>query len=81
MEVLWDCLRVTSSRPYGTFRLLNFYPGLRPGLSSAKFSRPCGTHFAIGKFSPHTQALIGPAWCGTAEEAVEKLGFVSGHDF
>ena len=35
MEVLWDCLRITSSRPYGTLRLLNFYPGLRPGLSSA----------------------------------------------
>ena len=24
-------------------------------------SRPCGTHFAIGMFSPHTQLLIGPA--------------------
>jgi hypothetical protein len=27
--------QVTSSRPCGTFRLLNLYPGLRPGLSSA----------------------------------------------
>jgi len=35
MEVLWDRLRVTSSRPYGTFRPSNLYPGLRPGLSSA----------------------------------------------
>ena len=35
MEVIWDRLRVTSSRPYGTFRLSNLYPGLRPGLSSA----------------------------------------------
>jgi hypothetical protein len=40
MEVLWNCLRITSSRPYGTFRLLNFYPGLA---SWAKFSRPYGT--------------------------------------
>jgi hypothetical protein len=31
----WDCLQATSSRPYGTFRLSNLYPGLRPGLSSA----------------------------------------------
>jgi hypothetical protein len=35
MEVPWDRLRVNSSRPYGTFRLSNLYPGLRPGLSSA----------------------------------------------
>jgi hypothetical protein len=35
MEVPGDCLRVTCSRPYGTFRLSNLYPGLRPGLSSA----------------------------------------------
>jgi prevent-host-death family protein len=35
MEVLWGRIRVTSSRPYGTFRLSNVYPGLRPGLSSA----------------------------------------------
>ena len=27
--------RPISSRPYGTFRLSNLYPGLRPGLSSA----------------------------------------------
>ena len=31
----WDCLWVTTSRPYGTVRLSNLYPGLRPGLSSA----------------------------------------------
>src|SRR5277367_1249640 len=29
-------VRVTSSRPYGTFRPSNLYPGLRPGLSSAR---------------------------------------------
>jgi hypothetical protein len=34
MEVLCDRLRVTSNRPYGTFRLSNLYPGLRPGLIS-----------------------------------------------
>jgi hypothetical protein len=28
-------LRVGFSRPYGTFRVSNLYPGLRPGLSSA----------------------------------------------
>src|SRR5216683_3490342 len=32
--ILRDFL-VVSSRPYGTFRLSNLYPGLRPGLSSA----------------------------------------------
>jgi hypothetical protein len=47
MEVLWDCLRIISSRPYGTFRLSNFYPGLRPGLSSAV---PPGLIFAVGRF-------------------------------
>jgi hypothetical protein len=35
MEALWDSLQVTSSRPYGTLRSSNFYPGLRPGLNSA----------------------------------------------
>jgi hypothetical protein len=40
----WDCLRVTFSRPYGTFRLSNLYPGLRPGLSSAV---PTGLDFAM----------------------------------
>jgi hypothetical protein len=30
-----DRLGVTFSRPYGTFRLSDLYPGLRPGLSSA----------------------------------------------
>ena len=30
-----DCLWVTASRPYGTVRLSNLNPGLRPGLSSA----------------------------------------------
>jgi hypothetical protein len=38
-----------SSRPYGTFRLLNLYPGLRPGLRSATFSRPYGTRFRDGR--------------------------------
>jgi hypothetical protein len=32
------------SRPYGTFRLSNFNPGLRPGLSSAV---PSGLSFEI----------------------------------
>jgi hypothetical protein len=55
-QLCWDCPRVTSSRPYGTFRLSNLYPGLRPGLSSAvpvrqAQGRLCGTHFAIGRFS------------------------------
>ena len=36
MQVRWDRLRVTSSRPYGTFHLSNLYPGLRPGLSSVR---------------------------------------------
>jgi hypothetical protein len=31
----WDCLRVSFSRPYGTFRLSHLHPGPRPGLSSA----------------------------------------------
>src|ERR1700726_1366151 len=31
----WDSFWVTSSRPYGTVRLSNLYPGRRPGLSSA----------------------------------------------
>src|ERR1700740_2401773 len=30
----WDC-PVTFSRPFGTCRFSNLYPGLRPGLSSA----------------------------------------------
>ena len=34
--------RPISSRPYGTFRLSNFYPGLRPGLNSAV---PAGLNF------------------------------------
>jgi hypothetical protein len=37
-----------SSRPYGTFRLSNSLPRTA---SWANFSRPCGTHFAIGRFS------------------------------
>src|SRR5258707_1011391 len=35
MEMLWGRLQVASSRPCGTFRFSHFYPGLRPGLSSA----------------------------------------------
>jgi hypothetical protein len=47
---------VTSSRPYGAFRVSNLYPGLRPGLSSAvpvrqAQGRLCGTQFAIVRFS------------------------------
>jgi hypothetical protein len=30
IQALWDRLRVTSSRPYGTLRLSNLYRGLRP---------------------------------------------------
>jgi hypothetical protein len=36
----WECsggrIQVPSSRPYGTLRFSNFYPGLRRGLSSAR---------------------------------------------
>jgi hypothetical protein len=48
MEGLWDRLRVSASRPYGTFSSLESLPRTA---SWAKFSRPCGTHFAIGRFS------------------------------
>ena len=47
--------RTISSRPYGTFRASNFYPGLRPGLGSAV---PDGTHFLIGSQAA-IKALIG----------------------
>jgi hypothetical protein len=62
--VLWYPLRVTSSRPYGTFRLSNLYPGLR---TWAKFSRPCGTHLAIVGFS-HTLFSA-----SAAKQAAEKV--------
>jgi hypothetical protein len=35
MEMPGIASESTSSRPFGTFRLSNLYPGLRPGLSSA----------------------------------------------
>ena len=45
MEVPWDCLRVTSSRPSGTLSLES-----QPRTASwAKFSRPCGTRFRDGR--------------------------------
>ena len=40
------------SRPYGTFQRSMLTQDFRPGLSSAKFSRPCGTRFRDGRFSP-----------------------------
>jgi hypothetical protein len=46
--VLWDRFGVASSRPCGTFRFSNLYPGLRPGLSSAVpaglILQPVGSH-------------------------------------
>jgi hypothetical protein len=54
MEVFWDRLRDTSSRPYGTFRLSNLYPGLRPGLSSAV---PAGLILQSPAFHAQTNAL------------------------
>jgi tetratricopeptide (TPR) repeat protein len=64
MEVLWDLLRVTSSRPYGTFRLLNFYPGLRPGLSSAV---PAGLSLEKEVFTHTLKPSSAPSRYGTAE--------------
>jgi hypothetical protein len=61
------------SRPYGTFRLPNLYPGLRPGLGSAVPVRQAqgrlyGTHFAIARFPTQTlkPSSVG-AFYGTAE--------------
>src|ERR1700733_3629381 len=39
-----DCSLTIFSRPYGTFRVSNLYPGLRPGLSSAV---PAGLGFVM----------------------------------
>jgi hypothetical protein len=39
MELPWDRLRVTSSRPSGTFHRSNPYPGLRPGPGVSTFSQ------------------------------------------
>ena len=60
MEVLWDCFQVTSSRPYGTFRL----EFLSRTASWAKFSRPCGTG-SHARTKPHSHfTLYGPAKVG-----------------
>jgi hypothetical protein len=56
---LWDRLGVASSRPYGTFRLSNLYPGLRPGLSSAV---PAGLILQ----SVHTRSLAAESLPGLA---------------
>jgi hypothetical protein len=53
MGVPGDRLRVTFSRPYGTCRLSNLYPGLRPGLSSAV---PAG--LILQSVGSHTRSLV-----------------------
>src|ERR1700733_4848553 len=34
LKIVQDCVAAHSSRPYGTFRHRDLYPGLRPGLGS-----------------------------------------------
>src|SRR5450631_3435506 len=72
MEVIWDRLWVTSSRPYGTFRLLNLYPGLRPGLSSAV---PAGLILQSVSSHADSKALMKARF--TAKTTSLKI---SGHD-
>jgi hypothetical protein len=52
------------SRPYGTFRLSNLYPGLRPGLSSAV---PTGLDIEMVVLTQGLSALFQPGLCGTAD--------------
>jgi hypothetical protein len=49
-------------------------PGLRPGLTSANFSRPYGTRFRDGRSDADAEALSGTACCGTVEAAPCVLG-------
>ena len=49
-------VRATASRPYGTFRRSNPYPGLRPGLSSAV---PAG--LSLQSPTSHAHTLLIPA--------------------
>ena len=48
MKGVWERLLAISSRPYGTLRLSNFYPGLRPGLSSARADQISGLVEPVG---------------------------------
>ncbi len=62
-EILRDFL-VVSSRPCGTFRLSNLYPGLRPGLSSAV---PAGLILAVDGSHADSKALNHSIVFGTTE--------------
>jgi hypothetical protein len=62
---------ITSSRPYGTFRPANFYPGLRPGLSSA---RPVQISFERCLGSATALSLQRPSPCCHPERSERTCG-------